>query len=369
MAINGLSNSSIDLNTLRGLGGGAGVTSGQVTNSFNGGGIVGGGYNSGLTNLSGQAVAYPDGLRYDSSNISSPTYYPPESYFYGSGQRAGSAADVQASQNTQAQYNDLISQLQSQTGQLDNQQNIGLGNIGNSYNLGVNRLGEQEAAGRRDIGLQKQNNTNAYSQNRTGVLSGARSGMSALQRLLGMAGAGNSSAALQAAPYAVGFESSKLLRGAQNVYGQNAQGIDIREQDFNRNIGNTREDLGRQKFQQENSLKSSIAEKRASLLDRIASATAQRDMAGGADYQTAMNNIGGMRGQVTDLLSQITALGNQYANPVLQAGNVAYEAPDLGQYTGPLTNGISQGPGQGNVDPIFNPIFNRERDQFGRMVG
>lgn len=292
-------------------------------------------------------------------------------YYYSDGSQAASAAAVQEAADTAAYYNDIANQLQGQIGQLDNQQNIGLGNIGNSYNRTLNRLNQQKGVARRDYDTGVQNNQRSYLGTRNGIMQNSRATTNALQRLLGINGAGNSSAALEQAPYAVGLQASQNLSGAQNTYGTNYQSLDTGWQDTERSYNNSREDLDTQKYQQENSLRSGIAQTRASLLDKIANARVQAKVAGGSSYEAARAARTPFQEQINGLLSQITSYGQQYANPVLRAGDVAYKAPELGQYElGQFGIGNQQqAPGaQSDLNPAFLGLLNREDERQGGMI-
>jgi hypothetical protein len=265
---------------------------------------------------------------------------------------AAAAADARARASS-------LGVLNSQLGQLDPQQAIGLQNIANSYNLSSNRLNEQKATNERDYNTSTGQNNQSYSNNRTGILNNTRNQANALQRLLGINGAGNSSAAYEQAPYLAGQQGTQQLTGAQQTFSNNQSALDTNWQDAQRQYSNAFDDLGRQKFQQENGLKQSIAQSRAGLLGQIANING-----GGNDYQS----------QIGSLLNQITQLGNQYANPVMKEANVSYQAPNLSNYF--LNTNLGQGaaPAQAaggaasELSPTFLGLLGDRRDQFGQPL-
>lgn len=274
--------------------------------------------------------------------------------------------------NTAAYYDDQANQLRGQLGNLDNQQNIGLQNIANSYNLGANRLDEQNAVAKRNYDTSTQQNTRNYLNTRNSVLANTRATANALQRLLGLNGAGFSSAALEQAPYAAGLQGSQNLGQAQNTYSNNAATLDTNWQDTQRGYNNAFEDLNRQKYQQENSLRASIAQTRASLLDKIAGAGVNAGLARGQNYGQAVAARAPYQQQIDSLLSEITNLGNQYANPVLRTVDVSFAAPNLnqyslGQFAAPTTQ---QGGAQSDISPTFLNMLTgqRQRDQYGNLI-
>lgn len=291
-------------------------------------------------------------------------------YYYQDGTSAASAAAAKAAADTAAFYGNQINQLNSQLPNLDQQQNIGLQNIGSSYNKTLNRLDEQKGLARRNYDMSTQRNTKNYVNTRGGIMDNVRSSANALQRLLGMAGSGNSSAAYDMAPYAAGRMGTKNLGQAQETFGNNAQSLDLSWGDTQRQYSNQFEDLNQQKYQQENSLKSSIASTRASLLEKIAAATGQQKLAGGASYAQAQASMDPYQQQVNSLLGQITQLGSQYANPIMRAGDVAFNAPTMSQYS--LGNGrqaAQTGGAASEVDPTFLNILGGQRDEYGNLIG
>jgi hypothetical protein len=284
------------------------------------------------------------------------------------------AAQARAAQEQASWYDDQANNLNGQIGRLDGQQATGLGNIDSSYNTQYNRLGEQKAMGERNYNTSRDQTIQGYTNTRNGVMSQTNAHMSALQRLLGMNGAGNSSAAYDAVPYAATMVGSQALGQAQQTYGNNLGALDTNWQDTQRQYSNSLSDLGDQKFQQQQGLKSSIASTRAGLLEKIAEATRQRELAKGGGYEQAKAAANPYMEQVNSLLSQMTQLGNQYQNPVMQAKDVHYAAPNLGQYSlgqgmsGPQNPSLQTPEGSGANPLLTGLLGQKERDQYGNPL-
>lgn len=284
---------------------------------------------------------------------------------------SGTGASNPYGQQYAAYYQDTINQLTPQLGQLDNQQNIGLQNIGNSYNLAQNRADQQQAADQRNYQTQLGQNQQSYINNRNSILQNTLTQQNALQRLLGIAGSGNSSAAYEQAPYAAGLQGSQQLFGAQNAYGQNENSLNTGWNDYTRNFQNSLQDLKNQKYQQQQNLQSSIAQTRANLLNQIAQANVYRDVAQGQNYQTALNARAPFQSQINNLLSQITQLGNQWQNPQIQTGPVTYQAPAMNNFgfqAGPAPTSQNDANNSGDVLPSFLNVLQPKRDQYGQVV-
>lgn len=293
------------------------------------------------TDLSGNSLTDPNATITANFTGNPPPTAAPDPYA-----QYGGYAGYQQYQATQAQK----AQLQTQLNQLDPQQNIGLQNIGNSYNLSANRLDQQNAEAHRNYDTQVAQNGQNYASTRNGINSNMFATNNSLQRLLGLNGSGYSSAAFEQVPYAVALQGSQNLNQAQQTYAKNGSSLDTSWQDTQRSYKNSFDDLNNQRYQQENGLKSSIAQTRANLLSQLQS----------ADGSTAH------QGQINDLLSQITNYGNQYASPVIRTADLSFAAPNLGDYTlGQNPNIQNNVGGTSDVSPSFLNVLTQKRDAFG----
>lgn len=338
---------------------------------------------AGLTNLSGTApiVDQPNGTvpyggsNYSNSFVPAPAPPPVQTTWtnqYGSfGSAAAAAAAARQGADTQAFYDSQIGSINNQMGQLDGQQNVGLSNIANSTQSALNTLNTQKGIGERNKNNQTETNTTNYSRNRSSIQSQTGARANALQRLLGINGAGNSSAAYEQVPFAAAKEGNIQLGDAQNAYATNQKGIDTAWQDlmdqYNTETGN----VNQKRYGLENSLKQSIAQTRQSLLNKLYEAQTNRSLAGGSSYQQAIAGQAGLLSQINDLGGQITNLGNQYANPVIATNGINYKAPTLAEYLMKNRGAIQQsgGASQQGFDGTFNPLFNQQRDEFGNLIG
>lgn len=305
------------------------------------------------------------------------TYDPTaEPLYTGSWQGTGGSGGIatatvpQSDPDTAAYYQDMINQLNSQQGRLDGQLNTGLSNLTNSYNQQANRLGESQAVAERNYNTQNQQNMQGYSNSRTGIMNNTRATANALQRLLGLNGAGNSSAALEQAPYAAGLQGSQNLNEAQQNYSTNTVRLKTSKDDADRGFKHAYEDLDQQKFTQENGLRSSINEARTKILDRLGEANQNRQLALGQNYAQARAARTPYQQQIDSLLDQMTGLGNQYANPVLRAQDVAYKNAELGDFSlGRQAQIANQTGGGGNLDPTFLTLLTQKDKERNNPLG
>jgi hypothetical protein len=274
-----------------------------------------------------------------------------------------------------AQYGDpsqYDSQLQSYTGQingLQGQADIGLANNADAYYLQGNRLRTNQASDQQAYDQSVQQNTQGYQNNRTKVLNSARSNANALQRLLGLNGAGNSSAALEQAPYAAALQGSQDIGDAQQTYSTNAMNMDTGWKKTQQQYNDAFQDLDRQKYQQDNGVRSSIAQTRADLLDKMATAHVNRNLASGmtgAQAQAARNQY---QPEIDQLLQQVTQLGR--ANPqAIQAQNVQAAPISLADYAAGRNLTAQNQPTAAGNDmslPFLNLLANK-KDEYGSPI-
>jgi hypothetical protein len=288
---------------------------------------------------------------------------PPQ--FGGGGSASGTGAGASAADL--ALYDAGIGSANTGLGLLDQQQNIGFGNIGSSYNSALSTLlGSKNAAqGQYDTTRTRaqQDNLDARSQIDASVGRNAN----ALQRLLGSRGAGNSSAAQVAAPYAAALQGTQQRMGVEKDYSRNMQDLDTNYNTFNTQWGQSKDDLDQKRFQQDQALKADVATKRSTLLNSLATLNAQKTAARGGSSASALASAQPYLNQVNDLQGQITNLGQQYANPIA-VNAPQYTAPELAQYQ--YDTALNADPGNTSaltdtISPNFAALvgLNRRKDQ------
>lgn len=272
---------------------------------------------------------------------------------------------------TAAYYQSIIDNLNGQNGRLDSQLNTGLSNLSNSFNTQNNRLNQQKSSAQDTFNTQNQQNMQNYANTRNGIMSNTRATANALQRLLGLNGAGNSSAAIEQAPYAAGLQGSQNLNQAQQNFSTNGTALNKSWKDTQQQYSNALDDLNNQKYSQENSLRSSIAQTRANLLDQIATAGTNKNLALGQGYAQAQAARTPYQAQINSLLDSIAGLGNQYANPVLKAQDVNFTAPDQSQFSlgNQATIQNQAGAGSGIDNNFLSLIGLGQKDKNGNPLG
>ena len=230
-------------------------------------------------------------------------------------------------------YDSLQSNVQNQIGRLDPQAQIGSRNILDSYNSAYNKLLGQRSLADRNYQNAKDQTLQDNVTARGNIQQGVGQTANSLQRLLGIHGAGSSSAALFAAPFAAARTGAQQSQQVQQAFGRNQQALDTNYGDYSNQYNNSLTDLAHQRDTQQNGLQAGIDQNKASLLAQLANISQQRASAQpGASYADIVAAAQPYQNQINTLGTQIDQLGQQYANPVLQAAPATYQAPSLESY-------------------------------------
>lgn len=247
-------------------------------------------------------------------------------------------------------YDDLASQANSQLGNLGQQQQVGNQNILDAYNTSFNALQGAKATTDRDYNTSKDQTLQDYVGARGNNQAQVGQQANSLQRLLGAHGYQGS--ANDAAAYLAARQGSIANNALQGDYGRNQQALDTNYGDYNTKYQGSLADLAHQKQDQQNSLQAQVDTNKQSLLQQLAQiATAK----GG--------NAGAYNPQINQLGQQITALGQQYANPVIQATPPTYTAPTLESYAAPTTQAptVSTQGLADNINPFLSVLLGQQQ--------
>lgn len=249
----------------------------------------------------------------------------------GGGGGAGGGSGVDPS--IYAYYDNMANGVQGQINALGGQQTVDQQNIDNAFQTGVNNLNASRNVANRDYTQNKASDVNNLVQQEGNIQMNTGQQTNALERLLGASGFGSSAVAQDGVPYATGLVGNQQMNGAQNNSAKNQQALDQGWGDYQTNFNNANNDLGHQHFVQTNALKASIDSNKASLLSQLSNIAQQRTAAQpGATYASIVAAGQPMQNQINTLTSDITQLGNQYANPVIATSAPAYQAPALSAY-------------------------------------
>lgn len=334
-----------------------GGTSNSITLPKNTGFTTGSG--SGLTSLSG---GLPISL---GSVLSSPTPQnipqapTPTRVGAGSGTSGtGSIADPAA----MAEASDLISQSQNILDRLANQRNVGYGNITDSFGTARNSLNSSKGRVERDY---TDNRVDTIKQNEVAknrIDQQVRSRSNALSRLMGAAGAGDSQAALQLAPYAAARTGTNLRQQVNQNYSSNLKGLDTSWGDYLQDFTSALGDLDAQEKNKRNEFEGNILNTELSARDNLRKGQSALEYAKTGNADAARRLRSDSLPLMFQILQQIDNLGRQSFNPNTQ--QVAYEAPELQGYSTDnlqSVGGIDPNMG-GDISPAYQYLLQKQKD-------
>lgn len=257
--------------------------------------------------------------------------------------------DLQAA----AYYNDLGSNIQNQIDALGGTQNQLIDNVNHSADAALKDTNDSYAIANRNYNLARTGTVNDNELAKAQIDDGVVSNTNSMQRLLGIAGSGNSSAANYAA-----FAAAKLgtdqRTGVQRSYDKNLQSQDTNYGDttdaYNKNIGK----IGEGRTVKSNAVRQSVNNNRISLLNTLAGLKIQAGQAGGQDYTTARAAAGPYEQQIRDATAANTGLMKDYANPIYDTTGVAFKPPTLESYNQPMAGAVK---GATNTNEQISPAY------------
>ena len=213
-------------------------------------------------------------------------------------------------------YKDIIN---SALGRLPGQLNTAKANIRDQYNTNMNELNSGKTAANQQYDQSTDQNQQQYVTNKNQINSQASSGLRSLLRVLGQHGAGGSSAALYAAPDAVGQVAQEQRSGASQNYGQNQQALDTNWNNYLSGYENSKKQLNDWLTQQNQKAESSSEQSRQDLLQQLLQLSP--DQAAANDLVSKINASAGK----VDSLARF--------RPTYGGKTPVYTAPEVASYT------------------------------------
>lgn len=213
-------------------------------------------------------------------------------------------------------YKDIIN---SALGRLPGQLNTAKANIRDQYNTNMNELNSGKTAANQQYDQSTDQNQQQYVTNKNQINSQASSGLRSLLRVLGQHGAGGSSAALYAAPDAVGQVAQEQRSGASQNYGQNQQALDTNWNNYLTGYENSKKQLNDWLTQQNKQAESTSEQSRQDLLQQLLQLSP--DQAAANDLVSKINASAGK----VDSLARF--------RPTYGGKTPVYTAPEVASYT------------------------------------
>lgn len=235
--------------------------------------------------------------------------------------------------NTVASLNDTITALQRLLTSSNVSKDQGLQSIDESYGNTVTAENTNEAGREGKYATQLQDNATAKDTGINQVNSGARTAYDALQRLLGIQGAGVSSASTRDVPYAVSRNATQRRTGVINTAGKNERDINTALEDVKRQHANVLTDLLSQKQDKTRTLLQGILQHQADINQQLATAVTQLGEAKGGSYTSTAGDRSQYTGAISNIQDALDNLFNQYRSPSYAPQTVNPTAVTLGKYT------------------------------------
>lgn len=279
---------------------------------------------------------------------------------YSSGGGGGSAPQIDPASIMAAQ--DMIDKANFALSQLGGQRSVFNSNLDRTF-----------ANYRTQLDNTFNRNQADYSQNRTSTINEqqaakaqidqqVRQRANALQRLLGAAGAGDSQAAYELAPYAAARTGSQMRAQVNNQYGKNLQSLDQNWGRYNTDFQNNLMELNDQKENKRREQESAFAQSEASARENLAKGQSSLAYAQGGSAAQARAIQEAAMPMIYQILQRITDLGNQQVSPTIK--DATYTAPTLDQYTtenAGAVQGVSPQTAQ-EVNPYYQYLIKKGQE-------
>lgn len=227
---------------------------------------------------------------------------------------SGSTTPTNTAADEAAYYQDQIDNINRLLGSSDTQLAGGLDQLNQNYNAQNTRQANMYNASDVQNAQDKQAGIE-------GVNTFANQSYRNLQRLLGGAGAGNSSAARTVVPTLVSQSASARRKGVFTTAGQNQANIDAAR-------AGADEDLTNWRTAQEKTLRQGTANAGLDLLQKLRDLQFAKTQATGGGYQDAKSGAATTQQMINDRMAQLDSLFGQY-NPTYTAN---LTPPDLNKY-------------------------------------
>ncbi len=258
---------------------------------------------------------------------------------------------------TIAGYTQAIGDTNAALGNLPTQLQGSENNIQNNYNTAYQQLLGQLNSANQAYGQNTTANKQSYVTNKNTIGTNAGQNLTGIERLLASRGAGGSSAALFGAPQAVGTEATQQRGGAGQTYGANQNALDTSIGTYREQNQNNVNSIGTQEGNQTNAAEEAINQTRGGLLQQLATLSAQKAAASGANPTTAAAPY---LASANSALSAAANLGLNVAP--LNYNTTAYAAPSASTYVpnpfaAPVTANPQAGIAGQSVAPALNPLL------------
>lgn len=262
----------------------------------------------------------------------------------GSGRAASGGGTSAANAQETAYWDDQIGSLNRILGNIGTQEAQGVERINDSYNKAMGRANEDQSRVLRDYGIQEDTTKKGKVNALDAVDSSARNTYNSLQRILGLSGAGVSSASNELAPWAVSKEATGKRTGVVDTFGANLGALARAKDDAQAQFGRITADLGEQRGSKEEDFRRGIEQNRQGVNEQLGDAAMKRKMATGSTYTQARDARAPFQSAVQNSQNTLNELFNRYSNTNYNVGAINAQKPDLSAYNvDPMSIGSQTG--------------------------
>lgn len=289
---------------------------------------------------------------------------PPAKSSGGGGGGGGSSVAYSApaiDYNKIAQYDQEIGFLNAAINRLSGNLSSGNSEIDASWQNAINQLTGAKNLANTSYDQNKKSTADEFITAKNTIGFNAGTSLNGLQRLLGSRGAGGSTTARVLLPQAVARQATLQRNDASSTNAKNNQTLDQNWGQYLQDWQNQVNSANSQRDQKKGELSRSVEDKRAGLLQQIASLAGQRAAtAGGSATAAAQSYLD----QANAALDRAT---NYTVSPI-SFQTQAYKAPDLAQYlidkgAAPTLQG--QGPSNDYVSPYLSALLGKKQQPVG----
>ncbi len=268
--------------------------------------------------------------------------------------RSGSTSGTGGTADDISFLNDQEAQLRSLLGRTDTGLSQGLTRNEDEYNTqvgGANNDKARQYANYEDQRVsQNKNKLEAYNT----VNRNAGNGYRSLAQIIGRSAGTGSSAYRDLLPHVVGTDTSAKRQNATNTFGENLQGIDKAQGQYDISFAGVLADLMKQKKDNENSLRSGIEGQRQNINQQLAQNAGQRAQAQGGGYAQVKAAQQPFQSAIDNSRNSVENFFNQFRTQYTPTQAVA-ATPELSQYT--TDRAVVNAKNQGAADAT-NPYAN-----------
>lgn len=258
----------------------------------------------------------------------------------------------------------IINSANQGLSRLAGQRATGQNNISNAYNDQYNDVNTRYGRDRSDYLTNKTQTQNDQIAAKNQINAGVRSKANSLQRLLGAYGAGSSDAAERYAPYLAARQGSEQRQAVNDKFARNLSALDTNWGRADEDYKGVFADLIKQRDTQFRDYDAQALQQEAQLRGQIAQAQAAKRYAETGNRSAAQAIIDAAQPNINNIYAQIDRLAA--TNPVYKQADVAYEAPNLEQYTYDDSNYLEAAQTPSGVSPYFWGYFNQDdQNQLG----